>query len=317
LRAIVKNQSGVNNWPQKLPKAAHAVARSWVAGRQSETQHLPGGNTTAERPRACFVIDFNGARDATAQVDDLRLAVSLVLQVAEPDRGDEVVVLLESRGGTVESYGLGAAQLARLKDANISLTVCVDKVATSGGYMMACVADRLVASPFAMVGSIGVFGSIINAHESLRRLGLEPVTLKAGKKKNNLDMLGKITPEGLEQQQQQIDRIHKAFKQHILHFRPQVEASFDEVTDGDVWLGLEAVGLGLVDELQPSDSLLATKMRSTSSNIDSTAAAPPPQLVVKLEKREKTRGVWGRARTGVQSLSSLSRIAKLHSALLR
>ena len=108
------------------------------------------------KPRV-YVLDFKGSMDAH-EVASLREEVTAVLAVATPQ--DQVVVRLESPGGVVHGYGLAASQLQRLREKQIPLTVAVDKVAASGGYMMACVADKIVAAPFSIIGSIGVVARI-------------------------------------------------------------------------------------------------------------------------------------------------------------
>lgn len=122
-----------------------------------------------DRKKSLFVMKFPGDISAS-QVQDLREEVTAVVRTAK--RGDEALLVLESGGGTVTGYGLAAGQLKRFKENGIKLTVCVEQVAASGGYMMCCVADRIVASPMAVLGSIGVISDIPNVYERLLKEGM-------------------------------------------------------------------------------------------------------------------------------------------------
>jgi hypothetical protein len=121
------------------------------------------------RTKSLFVMRFPGDVRAS-QVNELREEVTAVVRTAKP--GDEALLVLESGGGTVTGYGLAAGQLKRFKEAGMKLTVCVEQVAASGGYMMCCVADRIVASPMAVLGSIGVISDIPNFYERLAKEGM-------------------------------------------------------------------------------------------------------------------------------------------------
>ena len=165
----------------------------------------------------------------------------------------EVVLNLESGGGTVIGYGLAAAQLSRLKDSKIKLTVCIDKVAASGGYMMACIADKIIASPFALIGSIGVielFQILINC---LRKIILNTKCI-AGEYKRTITMFGENTDEGREKFKDDLANIHELFKKHVAKYRPTLDVN--KVATGEVWQGIEAIDVGLVDKIQTSDSYL-------------------------------------------------------------
>ena len=189
---------------------------------------------------------------ATA-VKALGREIDAVLTVARPE-ADEVVVRIESGGGTVTGYGLAAAELARLRARKIPVTASVDEVAASGGYMMACAADRIVAAPFAVVGSIGVVASIPNVHKLLKRNEIEYEDITAGEYKRTVSVLGEITPAGREHFQGKLDAIHDAFKRHVAERRPRLDLA--RVANGDTWLAADAVDLGLVDEIVAGDELL-------------------------------------------------------------
>ena len=204
----------------------------------------------AKRKRV-FVVDFDGDVRATA-VENLRRELSAILTTATSQ--DEVVVRLESGGGMVASYGLGASQLARVLDKNIPLTVTVDTVAASGGYMMACVSNKILAAPFSMVGSIGVVAQMPNFHRLLKKYDIDIELLTAGKYKRTLTMLGENTDEAREKFIEDIERIHASFKNHVQKFRRKLD--IEKVATGEVWLGQEALDLNLVDVVSTSDEYL-------------------------------------------------------------
>lgn len=198
-----------------------------------------------------FVLDFEGDLQAS-NVARLREEVSAVLLSASA--GDEVLLRLESAGGAVPGYGLGASQLQRLRDRNIPLTVSVDKVAASGGYMMACVANSLIAAPFAVLGSIGVLAQLPNFNELLKKHGVEFEQLYSGEYKRTLTMFGENTERGRKKMQEDLQETHELFKKFVQILRPDLD--IDKVSTGEYWLGSRALELGLVDKLQTSDDFL-------------------------------------------------------------
>ena len=201
------------------------------------------------RKTRLFVLDFDGDIKATA-VDALREEISAILQIAET--GDSV--LLESSGGMVHSYGLASSQLVRLRDKGIHLTVAVDKVAASGGYMMACVADRIIAAPFAIVGSIGVVAQLPNFHRLLEQHHIDVELHTAGEHKRTLTMFGKNTDGAREKFKEELEDAHVLFKQFIATYRNQLD--IDTVATGEHWFGTRALDLQLIDSIQTSDDLL-------------------------------------------------------------
>lgn len=211
------------------------------------------GETLVEEPSAkrIFVMEFDGDVRASA-VENLRHEITAVLSSATS--ADEVVLKLESGGGMVTSYGLGAAQLDRIRTNKIPLTVCVDKIAASGGYMMACVADKLVAAPFAVVGSIGVVAQIPNFHRLLKKMDIDFELLTAGKFKRTLTLFGENTDEGREKFMEDIEKIHDQFKDYVDTRRPKLD--IDTVATGEIWSGQDAIDVQLVDELITSDEYL-------------------------------------------------------------
>jgi len=200
-----------------------------------------------------FVVDFDGDVKASA-VENLREEITAVLTIATPE--DEVVVRVESPGGVVHGYGLAASQLMRVRNKNIPLTVCVDKVAASGGYMMAVTANKILCAPFAIVGSIGVVAQIPNLHRVLKKHDVDYKEYTAGEYKRTVSLLGEITEKGEEKFKQQLEETHGLFKGFVSKFRPQLNLA--EVATGEYWYGETAITKGLVDEIKTSDDYLMT-----------------------------------------------------------
>ncbi len=202
-----------------------------------------------------YVLDFKGSMDA-GEVASLREEVSAVLAVAKPE--DEVLLRLESPGGVVHGYGLAASQLQRLRDRGIRLTVAVDKVAASGGYMMACVADRIIAAPFSIIGSIGVVAQIPNFNRLLKRNDIDMELHTAGAYKRTLTLFGENSEQGRQKFQQDLNETHQLFKQFVHDMRPSLD--IEAVATGEHWYGTQAREKGLVDGIGTSDELLIAEM---------------------------------------------------------
>lgn len=201
-----------------------------------------------------FVLEFNGDVQASG-VDALREEVSAVLSVAREE--DEVIVKLESPGGVVHGYGLAASQLQRIKAKSITLTVAVDKVAASGGYMMACIADKIIAAPFALLGSIGVVAQIPNFHRFLKSKEVDVEVLTAGDYKRTLTLFGENTEKGRQKFLEELEDVHALFKEFVSENRPQVQ--IEQVSTGEAWYGKRALDVMLVDELMTSDEYIVNK----------------------------------------------------------
>ena len=207
----------------------------------------------ADRPRV-FVLEFKGDIRANA-VEALRREITAIVQGAR--EGDEVLLKLSSPGGAVSGYGLAASQLSRLRDKDVKLTVAVDQVAASGGYLMAAVADEIIAAPFAMVGSIGVVAMVPNLRRFLGRYDVDVEQLTAGEHKRTLSVFGENTAEGREQFQRDLESIHQQFKAHVSAQRPQLD--IEQVATGGHWTAANALELGLVDRLETSDEWLLNR----------------------------------------------------------
>ncbi|EHG6160871.1 protease SohB [Escherichia fergusonii] len=209
-----------------------------------------GETLSSDKPRV-WVLDFKGSMDAH-EVTALREEITAVLAVYKPQ--DQVVVRLESPGGVVHGYGLAASQLQRLRDHNIPLTVTVDKVAASGGYMMACVADKIVSAPFAIVGSIGVVAQLPNFNRFLKSKDIDIELHTAGQYKRTLTLLGENTEEGREKFREELNETHLLFKDFVKRMRPSLD--IDQVATGEHWYGQQALENGLVDEINTSDDVI-------------------------------------------------------------
>ncbi|MCB0368356.1 MAG: protease SohB, partial [Bdellovibrionales bacterium] len=198
-----------------------------------------------------YVIDFKGDIKAS-QVENLREEITAILMDATPQ--DEVLVCIESPGGMVPHYGLGASELLRLREKNIPLTVAVDKVAASGGYLMSCTANKIICAPFGIVGSIGVVAQIPNLNKLLKKFDVDFKEYTAGEYKRTVTMLGEITPKGEEKFKEQLEQTHVLFKDFVKTYRPQIEAP--KVATGEYWYGQQALSLGLIDLIKTSDDYI-------------------------------------------------------------
>ena len=139
----------------------------------------------------------------------------------------------------VHTYGLAASQLHRITRAGIPLTVSVDKGAASGGYLMACVANTIIAAPFAIIGAIGVLAQIPNFNRALKKVDVDYEVMTAGEHKAPITMFGEITDKGKNKLQQELEETHDLFKGFITQHRPQVPVH--EVASGEVWYGQQAI----------------------------------------------------------------------------
>ncbi|WP_298444197.1 protease SohB [uncultured Ferrimonas sp.] len=229
-----------------LTKADKAAAKA--KRKQDKEQHKDQANARQGR---LFVIDFKAGIDA-AEVSNLREEITALLTVAEAQ--DELLVRVESGGGMVHAYGLAASQLDRVRQAQIPMTISVDKVAASGGYMMACVANKVIAAPFAIVGSIGVIAQLPNFSKVLKKNDIDFEMHTAGEYKRTITMFGENSDEARAKFKQELEHTHGLFKQFVSKYRPELEIS--KVATGEHWFGQQALELGLVDAIQTSDDYL-------------------------------------------------------------
>jgi serine protease SohB len=243
-------------------RLARSMRRA-VLGRKAYLKAEKAARAERKRARAerdrkrVYVLDFRGDIKASA-VASLREEITAALSMARPH--DEIVVRLENAGGLVHDHGLAASQLARVRERGVPLVVAVDKVAASGGYLMASVADRIVAAPFAVVGSIGVIAQLPNFHRLLDRHGIGLEQAKGGEFKRSVSVFGRNTEQDRDRLQKEVNDVHELFKQHVRRYRPAVE--IDDVATGEHWYGIRAKELRLVDELITSDDYLIEASRS-------------------------------------------------------
>lgn len=250
LRSAVEDPAAAKERHKAEKKAQRRKAK---ADKKSRRKHT--GVSEEARRKRLYVMDFDGDLRASA-TDSLREEISVVLsQTAD---GDEVLLRVESPGGLVHGYGLAASQLRRIRDAGVPLTVAVDKVAASGGYMMACVGDRILAAPFAVLGSIGVLAQLPNFHRLLKKHDIDFELMTAGEYKRTLTVFGENTEEGRAKFVQELEETHDLFKAFVRDNRPSLD--IDKVATGEVWYGSQALAEGLVDEVKTSDSLVQERL---------------------------------------------------------
>mmetsp|Transcript_58340 Transcript_58340/g.142658 ORF Transcript_58340/g.142658 Transcript_58340/m.142658 type:complete len:639 (+) Transcript_58340:69-1985(+) len=243
-------------------------SKNETARKTSSSPLSSSSTTTSDNESIVVVVDWTGLSSSLPNLKILRDQVSFLLSeyrklahLQQPKL--EVVLLLESPGGQVSAYGLAASQLLRLRQAEgITLTICVDTVAASGGYMLACTASegQLIAAPFALVGSIGVIGQILNVQDLLKNWGIQPLVFRGGKDKAPIGLIGEITSGGKAKTQEMIDATHRAFRKHVLDCRPDLATHIETIGDGDVWLASDAQDLGLVDQIKTSDEYVGEKV---------------------------------------------------------
>ncbi len=261
-RAAQQEGLEIESLNKKYRQLAAALKRAvmkksdWKAEAKAEKARDKADAKSAEKRSRVFVIDFKGDLKASA-VPSLREEVSAVLEVATTD--DEVIVRLENYGGVVHEHGLAASQLARLRDKEIPLTVAVDKVAASGGYLMACVANKILAAPFAIVGSIGVIAQLPNFNRMMDSHGIDFEQITAGKYKRNVTIFGKNTDADRAKLKEELEDVHALFKGAVSKYRPDLD--LEKIATGEHWYGARAIELGLVDEIKTSDELLAELAR--------------------------------------------------------
>ena len=247
-----------------------------LAKEKAKQEKKTGKNEHDDKPRL-FVIDFHGSIDAK-EVSSLREEITAILSVAT--KTDEVFVRLESGGGMVHGYGLASSQLDRLCQNEIPLTVSVDKVAASGVYMMACVANKIISAPFAILGSIGVIAQVPNFHKLLKKNDIDFEQFTAGEFKRTVTMFGENTEKGREKFIEELEETHVLFKDFVHDHRPSLDVA--KVATGEHWFGTKALELGLVDKIQTSDDYLQSL--SKSHNIVAIKYAMHKSLAEKFSK---------------------------------
>jgi serine protease SohB len=244
-----KDKAEKQRLKEKAKQAKHADEQE--ADDEASGAQEPEDEGDDERKKRVYVLDFNGDIQAS-ETELLRHEITAVLTMASTQ--DEIVLRLESPGGMVHSYGFAASQLARIRNKNIPLTICVDHVAASGGYMMATIANKIVAAPFAIVGSIGVVATLPNFSKVLKKYDIDYEQFTAGEYKRTVTMFGENTQKAKDKFQADLEDTHVLFKQHISQYRPELKV--EEVATGEIWYGTQALGKGLIDAVGTSDDYL-------------------------------------------------------------
>ena len=257
-RATMHDGLEIEQLNKKYQAMANVLKRAildkadWKAQSKEDKKKIKADSKSADKRSRSFIINFKGDLKATA-VASLREEVSAILEVATPE--DQVIVCLENHGGTVHEHGLAASQFVRIRDHDIPLLVSVDKVAASGGYLMACVANKIIAAPFAILGSIGVIAQLPNFNRMMDKHGIDFEMITAGQYKRNVTIFGKNTDEDRAKLKDELEDVHTLFKDVVGRYRENLD--LEKVATGEHWYGIRALELGLVDELKTSDELLA------------------------------------------------------------
>lgn len=251
-----KGRLTITNLSDKFEEMGNALKSSLMNPKESKKFNKDLAKNKkkkdkAEKDDSVFVLNFKGDIQAS-EVEKLKQEINAILISGSECK--EVVIRVESGGGSAYAYGLCAAELKRLVDNNINLTVCIDKVAASGGYLMSCVATKIIAAPWAIVGSIGVIAQLPNFHRLLKKNSIDFEMHTAGAFKRTLTTLGENTDEGREKFKSELEDLHLIFKDFVKEQRPQVDT--DIVATGETWQGEEAIKVGLVDSLETSDNYL-------------------------------------------------------------
>ena len=234
-----------------IHKEEKKAAKAEVKEKKELNKKDKSSEKDSSHKKRFFVMNFKGniAADAVAS---LREEITAILSLATTN--DEVILRLESPGGMVHAYGLASSQLLRVKNEKIPLTICVDKVAASGGYMMACLADKLVAAPFAIIGSIGVLVQLPNFHRVLKKYDVDYEIISAGEYKRTLTNFGEITSKARDKVKDDVENIHDIFKAWVKEYRPSIE--IDKIATGETWVGSQAKERYMVDDLKTSDEYI-------------------------------------------------------------
>ncbi|MCU9527559.1 protease SohB [Pseudomonas mosselii] len=277
--------SSLNKFYENLTRTVTDLTMSKEERKAADKAQKKADKAAGARPKV-FVLDFEGDPSASA-VESLRHEVTALLAGANASQ-DEVVLRLGSPGGYVSAYGLAASQLQRITSAQIPLTVCIDEIAASGGYMMACVADKIIAAPFALVGSIGVVAELPNVNRLLKKIDVDYNVYTAGESKRTVSVFGENTDAAREKFLEQLTRVHALFKAHVTKHRPQVE--IDKIATGEAWHANESLALNLVDDLMTSDEYLATKAKGAEL-IHLEFARPKTSALRKLISGSATTGL--------------------------
>ena len=161
-----------------------------------------------------------------------------------------VALVINSPGGSPVQSSLIGSRIRRLAaEHDVPVYAFVEDVAASGGYWLACAADKIYLDESSIVGSIGVISASFGAHEFLNRQGFERRVYTAGKSKSMLDPFRPENPEDVERLKGSLEQIHEVFKTHVTSRRGGRLASDQDLFTGEIWLGQKAIDVGLADHI--------------------------------------------------------------------
>lgn len=286
--------------PKKKTKEAKVQSDEEESASDSESDDSASSTEESKEKedsekRSLYVIDFEGDLEAS-RTANLKHEISAVLTKAK--KQDEVIVRVESAGGMVHSYGYAASQLLRVKNAGVHLTVAVDKVAASGGYMLAVVADKIIAAPFAVLGSIGVVAELPNLNRLLKKYDVDYEVFTAGQYKRTLSVFGENTDDARSKFKEEIEDTHGLFKEFVEEHRESVD--LEVVSTGESWYGDRAVKINLVDELQTSDEYIMNACKESEVYQVTWVLPKKPLAEVLAGSAAMVRRVWNRITGSIQ-----------------
>lgn len=218
---------------------------------------LKDSKKTELKPYA-YVLNFLEGDVKASGVEQFREEITNLLLVAKKE--EEVIINVESPGGIVHGYGLAAAQIIRLRDFGLKVTICIDKIAASGGYMMACTGHQIISAPFAIIGSVGVVAQVPNFHRLLKKNDVDFKEYTAGDFKRTVSLFGEVTEKGEKKFTEQLEATHVLFKNFVAKYRPQLDV--EKIATGEYWFGEDAIKLKLVDHLGTSDDYILNKIKT-------------------------------------------------------
>jgi len=178
------------------------------------------------------------------------------LSKAERDVAVKAIVLrIESPGGVVAPCQEILVEIEKVKQTK-PVVVSMGNMAASGGYYISAKADKIVALPGTLTGSIGVISQIPNVKGLYDKLGIEMQTFKGGKYKDMYSGLRELTPEEKEIMQQMVDNYYEQFVETVAEGRGLSKEQVRSLATGQLYTGTEAKELGLVDELGGLDTAI-------------------------------------------------------------
>jgi len=200
------------------------------------------------------VVDISGVLTSTQPVSRDSSSARSIIEELEEHAGDDtvraLVLRIDSPGGTVVAAQEVFAAVTRLREETGKTVVAsMADVGASGGYYIACAADRIYANPGTITGSIGVIMEFPNVKELFGKIGITATTIKSGEFKDTGNALRDMTPREREVLQELIDDVYGQFVQAVSKGRDMTPDAVREIADGRIFTGRQAQDLGLIDEL--------------------------------------------------------------------